>query len=135
MMEAVDPAMNSLHPSAESSPRNERRGTSRFPISEDISYKVYGSRNSIETGTGKTINVSSRGVLFTTEKPLHTGKRLEIAMNWPAALNEKCALKLVASGRVVRVEDGRAAVQIDKYEFRTRGRDANKLMDQRLRPS
>jgi hypothetical protein len=34
-------------------------------------------------------------------------------------LNNKTALKLVARGRVVRFEGGRAAIEIQQYEFRT----------------
>jgi len=65
--------------------------------------------------------MSSGGVLFETEVPLIPGKRLEMAISWPAQLDNRCALKLVAQGRVVRCEGGRAAVEIQKYEFRTVG--------------
>jgi hypothetical protein len=34
-------------------------------------------------------------------------------------LNAKCALRLIARGRVVRFEDGLAAIEIQQYEFRT----------------
>src|ERR1700691_3397526 len=47
------------------------------------------------------------------------GRRLELSISWPAQLNDKCALKLVARGRVVRFEDGRTAMEIQQYEFRT----------------
>jgi hypothetical protein len=47
------------------------------------------------------------------------GRRLELSISWPAQLNNKCALKLVARGRVVRFEDGRVAFEIQQYEFRT----------------
>jgi hypothetical protein len=33
-------------------------------------------------------------------------------------LDNKLALKLIARGRVVRMEPGRAAMQIEQYEFR-----------------
>jgi c-di-GMP-binding flagellar brake protein YcgR len=98
----------------------DRRTSSRFPITEDLSYRVYSTKNSVETGSGKTINMSSGGILFTTEKPLAAGRRMEISVNWPAQLNNRCALKLVASGRVVRAGETQAAIQIEKYEFRTR---------------
>ena len=100
---------------------SERRTSNRFPIAEDLNYRVFMSRQCSQVGAGRTINISSSGVLFTTETQLTPGKRLEIAVNWPAQLNNQCPLKLIASGRIVRVEDGRAAIQIDRYEFRTRG--------------
>jgi len=52
---------------------------------------------------------------------LDPGKRLEVAVNWPARLDGTCRLKLVAMGRVVRTEQDRAAIAIEHYEFRTQG--------------
>jgi hypothetical protein len=98
----------------------ERRGAVRFPIEQEVRFKI-SNRNSIEVGSGKTINMSSSGVLFATERRFMLGERLELAVNWPAQLNKKCALKLVTTGRVVRLEDGLAAIAIDRYEFRTQG--------------
>ena len=76
-------------------------------------------RGGDEAGDGKTLNISSSGVLFTTDHMLLPGRRLELSISWPAQLNNKCALKLVARGRVVRFEKGRAAIEIQQYEFRT----------------
>jgi hypothetical protein len=59
-------------------------------------------------------------LLFTTEEKLPIGRHVEISMNWPARLGGTCPLKFVASGRVVRAEAGKAAVRIERYEFRTR---------------
>lgn len=98
----------------------DRRSAVRFPIEQDVRYKVF-NRNTIEVGSGKTINMSSNGVLFTTERTLTPGERLEVAVNWPAHLDNKCPLKLVTTGRVIRSEDGRAAIAIERYEFRTQG--------------
>ena len=99
----------------------DRRGSDRFPIERDVHYRVLGKRNGEESGSGKTINISSGGVLFTTEHFLVPGKRLELSVSWPAQLNNHCALKLVARGKVVRSENGRAAIEIQQYEFRTQG--------------
>jgi hypothetical protein len=49
------------------------------------------------------------------------GRRLELDISWPVQLNNQVALKLVARGRVVRFEEGRAAIEIQQYEFRTQG--------------
>ena len=100
-------------------PQNDRRATDRFPIEREVQYKILNKRSGEEAGEGKTINISSAGVLFTTQHMLLPGRRLELAISWPAQLNNKCALKLVARGRVVRFEDGRAAIEIQQYEFRT----------------
>jgi c-di-GMP-binding flagellar brake protein YcgR len=99
----------------------ERRSSSRFPIERDIRYKVLNKKSANETGAGRTINMSSSGILFTTDHVLLPGRTLEVAVSWPAQLNDRCALKLVARGRVVRFETGKAAIEIQHYEFRTAG--------------
>jgi hypothetical protein len=97
----------------------ERRSNDRFPIVRDVKYKVISGRGEPESGIGKTVDVSSRGVLFTAPKSLAPGKRIELAISWPAQLDGKCALKLVARGRITRCRGTKVAVEIDKYEFRT----------------
>lgn len=99
----------------------ERRGSSRFPIERAVRYKVISRRNASEPGRGQTVNMSSTGILFTTDQELLPGRRIEISISWPAQLNDSCPLKLVAKGRVVRTEPGEAALEIQQYEFRTVG--------------
>ena len=105
--------------SAQHTGNAERRHADRFPIEREVRYRVLNKRGGDEAGDGKTINMSSAGILFTTDAMLLPGRRLEISVNWPAQLNNKCALKLVARGRVVRFEGGKAAMEIQQYEFRT----------------
>ena len=84
-------------------------------------------RGGEEMGVGKTVNISSSGVLFTSEQELLPGRRLELSVSWPAQLDNKCPLKLVARGKIVRSEPGRVAIEIQQYEFRTAGSAANAL--------
>jgi hypothetical protein len=76
-------------------------------------------RGGEEMGEGKTVNISSRGVLFTSPQLLLPGRRMELSISWPVQLNNQVALRLVARGRVVRFEEGHAAIEIQQYEFRT----------------
>jgi hypothetical protein len=108
-------------PSGRSESNSERRNADRFPIEREVRYRILNKRNTYEEGTGKTINISSNGVLFTTDQILIPGKRLELSISWPAQLDNKCQLKLVARGRVARLEQGRAAIEVQQYEFRTQG--------------
>jgi hypothetical protein len=78
-------------------------------------------RGGATAGKGKTINMSSSGILFSSPGPLKVGTKLELSINWPVALNSTCPLKLVTQGRVARAATDAVAVQIDRYEFRTRG--------------
>lgn len=102
-------------------PATDRRQSDRFPIEREVRYRVLNKRGGDEVGDGRTINISSAGVLFTSSHMLLPGRRLELSISWPALLNDKCPLKLVARGRVVRFEQGRAALEIQQYEFRTQG--------------
>ena len=98
---------------------NDRRAADRFPIEREVKFRVLTRKTAEESGAGKTVNMSSNGVLFTTDQVLLPGRRVEVAISWPAQLNSKVALKLVARGRVVRYEPGYAAIEIQQYEFRT----------------
>jgi hypothetical protein len=98
-----------------------RRGNDRFPIIRDLRYRVLGGRGNAGWGTGETLDISSTGILFRAETPLPPGKRLELSISWPAQLDGKCALKLVARCRVTRCKGTEVAVEMDKYEFRTQG--------------
>jgi hypothetical protein len=100
---------------------NERRDADRFPLECDVRYRIMNRKSGDEVGAGKTLNMSSNGVLFTTDGLLIPGRRVELAISWPAQLNSNVPLKLVARGRVVRSEGGVAAVEIQQYEFRTAG--------------
>ena len=79
-------------------PYPDRRSSDRFPIERDVKYKMLDGKTVLRTGAGKTVDMSSGGVLFTTEEPLSAGNRLELSVNWPAQLDNSCPLKLVALG-------------------------------------
>jgi hypothetical protein len=104
--------------------KDDRRGADRFPIEREVRYKILSRKTATdgEGGSGLTVNMSSNGILFTTDRYLLPGRRLEVSISWPAQLNSKIALKLVARGRVVRAEEGRAAIEIHQYEFRTQAK-------------
>jgi len=100
----------------------DRRVTSRFPVQEEVKYRVLNSKVKV-SGTGRTLDMSSGGILFTTEQQLSPGRTVELSVNWPARLGN-CLLKFVAVGRIVRSGPTEAAVRIQRYEFRTRASGA-----------
>jgi hypothetical protein len=95
----------------------ERRGSKRMPIERDVRYTVPG----LAAGSGRTVNISSGGVLFTTQSHLREGDEVELAISWPVLLNNLTPIKLVVTGHLIRSDYARAAMRIKKYEFRTRG--------------
>ena len=101
-----------------------RRVTSRFPVAQEIRYRLVGSRPAGKGSVGKTLNTSSGGVLFTTTKRLPHGHLVEMAIHWPARLGGNWPVEFPATGRVIRSETKHAAVRIEGYEFRTRATSA-----------
>lgn len=97
----------------------EKRSSIRFPLIREIRFKRLSMRNSVEIGRGQTIDISSKGVYFTSDVTLSVGERLELSINWPAQLDQKLPLQLVTLGRIVRSDSGRYAMAIERYEFRT----------------
>jgi hypothetical protein len=96
----------------------ERRANSRFAIQSELRY-LLNNETLIASGNGHTLNLSSRGVLFTTEQRLTVGSTVELSIGWPAKLDEICPLHLVILGRVVRSDARTAACTIEEFEFRT----------------
>src|SRR5947199_2389233 len=99
----------------------ERRTKRRFHIDQEVRYKMLYGQRIAETGTGRTLNISSGGVWFSTESMLTSGMPVELSMNWPVLLNDSCPMKLMIYGCVVRSNEKGAAVAIERYEFRTTG--------------
>ena len=99
--------------------RNRKRKW--FEIDQEVKYRtVYGKV--LAEGTGRTVNMSSDGVWFTTEgsSPLTSGMPVELAIHWPVLLNYTCPMKLMIYGYVVRSHRDETLVAFGRYEFRTR---------------
>jgi hypothetical protein len=111
--------MTNQQPSPRGRTRPDRRSSSRFPLNQEVQYRLMDSLEA--SGAGATVDMSSRGVLFTADRAIEQGARVRLSVDWPVHLDDGCGLKLVAMGRVVRSEEQRIAMVIDKYEFRTRG--------------
>jgi hypothetical protein len=117
--------MNNLP--SEDDGRRERR---RFPIQQDVRYQCVKGSRIFAVGVGKTLEVSSSEVRFTTQQPLKQGQKVRLAMNWPAMLDKTCRMKLEIFGWIVHSEPGEAAVKIERYEFRTRGAQTAAILPQ-----
>jgi len=65
----------------------ERRGSIRFALSLEVSYTVLARRKPVRKGAGRTIDLSSSGLSFSTDGPLLTGQRLEVSIDWPVLLD------------------------------------------------
>jgi hypothetical protein len=98
-----------------------RRARRRFPIQQDVRYQCMKGSRIFAVGVGKTLEISSREVRFTTQHALKRGQKMRLAMDWPAMLDNTCRMKLEIFGWILHSAPGEAAVKIERYEFRTRG--------------
>jgi hypothetical protein len=104
----------------------ERRKSKRFPIRRKLQLKMLNKRSTILAGNGETLNISSSGLLFTSDCDPPVGSRVELSIDWPVQLDEKCLVKLVAQGRIIRHQSGEFAVKILSHDFRTQAASPTK---------
>lgn len=98
----------------------DRRRDRRYTISMELRYKVTRGKQVLEMGTGRTLDISSGGIAFTTDQPLPVGMMAELWVNWPVPLNGQ-PLRLVVLGRIVRNGRRGTAIQSVRHEFRMAG--------------
>ena|SRR5579864_2845667 len=111
----------------------DRRSGHRYPIAADLEYRVICGHEVIQTGLGRTLNLSKSGILFESEQFLPAGTELEISVAWPVRLHDAVALNLCVSGQVAWSQAERHALKFRRHEFRLRGRYG--LSNRRLNPS
>jgi len=118
----------------ESSTANERdrRSWPRYPFEAALEYRVIHGRR-VTTGRGKTINLSSRGVYFQSDQAVAEGMEIQLAIAWPACLDNVAGLTLHVTGRTVRSQGMCAAVKIAQHEFRTRAVAGRPVVTPRIR--
>jgi hypothetical protein len=99
----------------------ERRSDRRYEIVLEVQWKLVHRRRVVESGTGRTHDLSSHGILFDAGRRLVAGRILELSIAWPVLLHGTAAMKLVASGKVVRSNGTLAAIRMTQHEFYTTG--------------
>jgi PilZ domain len=90
------------------------RQSIRFPIKLLARYQAGG-----KSGWGEIVNISSRGALLETDRALIMDAPVAVYIKWPILLHNSVQLSLIVSGTIIRIEPGRVALTIEKYEFRT----------------
>ena len=103
-----------------SDPSETRRSGSRYPIVAELHYRITRKHAEVETGRGRTLNISSSGILIETDHALPPGLRVDLSIVWPVRLNNVTPLQLCVKARTIRTEGRRTALKIFRHEFRTR---------------
>lgn len=100
---------------------DERRFNRRYPLESDMAFRIVRRRQVLETGSGRTVNISASGVLFESPHPMLVGDHIELSIAWPAQLDNNVRLQLCVMGHIVWSRSNCTAVQFRSYEFRTAG--------------
>jgi len=100
---------------------NERRAKSRYPVELNVRYQTISGPDTV-VGFGRTVNMSSSGMLMTCAKKLAEGSRLKMFVEWPSLLNGATPLQLIMVGSVVRCTKFGMSVSFESYQFRTMAR-------------
>jgi c-di-GMP-binding flagellar brake protein YcgR len=99
----------------------ERRSDKRYGMQLQVRWKLLRRRRTIENGTGHTIDMSSGGILFEAGANLPEGLNVELSIAWPMLLHNLKPMQLIVTGRIVRAQNGAAAIRTLTHEFRTVG--------------
>ena len=97
--------------------RGERRIQRRYPVGLELEYKVMEGGEVVATGTGRTGNISSGGVLFQTEGKLTNAPAVELSIRWPGFSAGEPFMELRMFGRIVRSDANGTALQMCRYHF------------------
>lgn len=103
----------------------ERRLRTRFPIALAARYTIHGRLEKTE-GTGKTVNISSHGVLMTSAHEVSPGTSISVVIDWPIVIDNSCPLALHILGTVIRCGHGFVSVRFSTRELRTRPKPADR---------
>jgi hypothetical protein len=98
----------------------ERRQACRYPIEMVLEYRLMGRGALIGAGQGRTVDISSSGILFEAERTLPPQRIIHLSIDWPACRDSTGAMVLHATGRTVRRRGRRTAVLMERHEFRMR---------------
>ena len=99
----------------------DRRSDRRYAIHLDLRWKLIRRKRILETGVGRTLDLSSGGILIETEHQLPVGLNVELSVSWPVMLHNVSPMQLAISGKIVRCAGQRAAIRMTQHEFRTVG--------------
>lgn len=103
---------------------NERRMARRYDLSLPVIIRMPVEKE-ISSRSGKTRDISTRGVYFTIDQELGTGAELDITLTLPSAVTRGSEVFIRAMGKVVRIDKkpetgssrvGVAAI-IERYEI------------------
>jgi c-di-GMP-binding flagellar brake protein YcgR len=99
----------------------DRRQDRRYHLQLEAKWKLIRRRRLLDTGSGRTVDISSGGIRFDAGRRLPDGLVVELSISWPVLLHNEAPLQLVVTGKIVRCDGREVAIQTTQHEFRTAG--------------
>ena len=94
---------------------NEQRRNQRFELK--LPFEIIRGGTNTKT-LGETKNVSSSGVLFTSETAVEVGEPIEYLITFPKPAGSRSEVRLRCVGTVLREdEQSKIAATLERYEF------------------
>jgi hypothetical protein len=97
--------------------RFDRRKATRYELNFKLRYMIYGSDRRVFAGSGQTVNLSSTGLCFRSDKRVLRGDWIKAAVEWPVSSPRGDSLILLIAGYVVRTKALSAAILIEKRDL------------------
>ena len=98
----------------------DRRAKRRYAIHLPVTFKIMRTTRVVAAGRGEIVDMSSKGIAFTSSENCNPGDLVKIAISWPALLDGVTHLKLVVEATVVRCDLPITAAVIRRQEFHIR---------------
>ena len=98
---------------------HDRRSHRRYPVSVELEYRLFLPEGHVRVGHGRTVNLSSGGVLFDAEASIPVNTPVELSIFWPLRTGDQAQVELHATGKTVRDKGREVAVKFDRSRFRT----------------
>ena len=95
----------------------DRRAHRRYPVSVNVNYTVVLPGGRVQTGSGVTLNLSEKGILFQAETVVPAKARIEFSIPWPMGSEDEVQLELHGRGETTRVDGERVAVRVKSSLF------------------
>lgn len=94
---------------------NEQRKNQRFDLK--LPFEIVRTGNNAKL-VGETKNVSSSGVLFTSDSSVAVGEPIEYVITFPKPSNSRFEVRLRCVGTVLREDaESKFAATLERYEF------------------
>ena len=89
----------------------------RFQIERPVEFRFADMRGAPPL-QGRTVNISSGGVLFRTDQTVGVGRKIDMIVRMFQTDSDELKVDLRLFGRVIRSGPGWAAIQVKKHQIR-----------------